>query len=80
MRLNIHEAKTHLSAILAKLKEGETVVICKRNTPIAELRRLPARPHKKRPIGRAAGKLKVPKSFFEPLPPDVIAAFRGEST
>ena len=78
IKLNIHQAKTHLSRYLARLKEGETLVICKRNTPIAEVRALPQIGQRKRPIGLAKGKLKVPPSFFEPLPDDVIAAFEGE--
>jgi len=78
IKLNIHEAKTHLSRYLARLKEGETLVICKRNTPIAEVRALPQTRQRKRPIGLAKDKLKVPPSFFEPLPDDVIAAFEGE--
>jgi antitoxin (DNA-binding transcriptional repressor) of toxin-antitoxin stability system len=78
-KLNIHEAKTHLSAILAKLRPGDTVVICRRNTPIAEIRALPSALKKRRPVGLEAGKLHVPRSFFEPLPDDVIEAFGATS-
>ena len=78
IKLNIHQAKTHLSRYLARLKDGETLVICKRNTPIAEVRALPQAGQRKRPIGLAKGKLKVLPSFFEPLPDDIIAAFEGE--
>ena len=74
-KLNIHEAKTHLSAILAKLRPGEKVLICRRNTPIAEIRALPPVSGKRRPIGLEAGKLVVPQSFFEPLPDEVIESF-----
>ena len=74
-KLNIHEAKTHLSAILAKLRPGDRVLICRRNTPIAEIRALPAATHKRRPVGLEAGRLTVPQSFFEPLPDDVIESF-----
>ena len=44
-KLNIHEAKTHLSAWLDRLERGdeEVVVICRRNEPIAELRALEAK-------------------------------------
>ncbi len=77
IKLNIHEAKTHLSRYLAKLKPGETIQICKRNTPIAELRALPARPRKPRPIGLAKGKVVIHPGFFDPLPDDLIAAFEG---
>ncbi len=38
IRVNIHEAKTHLSKYLEKVAEGETIILCKRNVPIAEIR------------------------------------------
>jgi antitoxin (DNA-binding transcriptional repressor) of toxin-antitoxin stability system len=79
IKLNIHQAKTHLSRYLARLKEGETLVICKRNTPIAEVRPLPAVPQKPRPLGLAKGKLKIHESFFDPLPDDIVAAFEGRN-
>ena len=43
IKLNVHEAKTHLSYYLQKLKRGETILLCRRNVPIAEIRPLPAR-------------------------------------
>jgi prevent-host-death family protein len=73
--VNIHEAKTNLSRILAKVMKGETVILCNRNRPVAELRPLPARPPARRPIGLAKGKFSVPPSFFEPLPDEVIRSF-----
>jgi prevent-host-death family protein len=42
--LNIHEAKTHLSSILLQVAEkGETYLICRNGTPVADLI-----PHKKK--------------------------------
>ena len=41
IKLNVHEAKTHLSKYLAKLKAGERILLCKRNHPIAEITALP---------------------------------------
>ncbi len=79
IKLNIHEAKTHLSRYLAHLKPGDTIQICKHNKPIAELRALPTTPRKPRPIGLAEGEFKVPDSFFDPLPDDIIAAFEGRN-
>ena len=76
-KLNIHEAKTHLSAILATLLPGDKVLICRRNNPIAELRALPVSGRKRRPFGLDAGKLTVPPSFFEPLPEDILESFEG---
>jgi prevent-host-death family protein len=78
IKLNIHEAKTHLSRYLDRVAKGETIVLCKRNEPIAEIRVLPAVSRKPRPIGLAKGKWSTPKSFFEPLPNDVLAAFHAK--
>jgi len=80
IKLNIHEAKTHLSKYLAKLQQGETIVLCRRNTPIAEIRPLLPESKKPRPIGLGKKKFKVPPSFFEPLPDDLIEAFEGRGT
>lgn len=77
IKLNIHQAKTHLSRYLARLKPGETIQLCKRNTPIAEIRPLPVAPQKPRPLGLAKGKVQIHPSFFDPLPDDIIAAFEG---
>jgi len=78
IKLNIHEAKTHLSRYLGKLARGETILLCKRNVPIAEIRPLSSGRKTKRPIGLAKGKFKVPAEFFERLPPDVLASFYSQ--
>lgn len=76
IKLNIHQAKTHLSRYLADLKEGDVILLCKRNMPIAEVRLLPATPAV-RSIGLAKNHFQVPPSFFEPLPDDVLVSFQG---
>lgn len=77
IKLNIHQAKTHLSAYLERLRQGEVIVLCKRNQPIAEIRGLPPAPQTKRPLGLAKGKVKIHAGFFEPLPEEVLEAFEG---
>ncbi len=78
IKLNVHEAKTHLSRYLQRLVRGESILLCKRNVPIAEIRPVPSHRKSKRPVGLAKGKFKVPREFFEPLPADVLASFYGE--
>jgi prevent-host-death family protein len=78
IKLNVHEAKTHLSAYLERVARGETILLCKRNTPIAEIRPLPRRRTVRRPLGLDQGAFVVPPDFFEPLPADVLAVFSGE--
>ena len=77
MKANVADVKAHLSEYLRQLQDsGETLTICNRNEPVAELRLLP----KKRipEIGFAKGEFEVPPSFFEPLPDDILRAFNGE--
>lgn len=39
LTVNTHEAKTRLSALIAAIEQrGETVLICRNGTPVAELR------------------------------------------
>lgn len=78
IRLNIHEAKTHLSRYLDRLEKGESILLCRRNVPIAEIRPVPPERSTQRPIGLAAGTFEVPPSFFEPLPDELTDAFHGE--
>lgn len=79
IRLNIHEAKTHLSRYLDRLLKGEVILLCRRNVPIAEIRAIPPRRTRKRPLGLCKGEFSIPESFFAPLPDEVLRAFRGES-
>jgi len=79
-KLNIHEAKTHLSGYLEDLANGEVIILCKRNVPVAEIRGITSREGQRpRPTGLAHGEFKVPKTFFDPLPNDLLAAFTGGS-
>jgi prevent-host-death family protein len=77
IRINIHEAKANLSRYLKRLKQGETVVICHRNVPVAELRPMPQLDRDPRPVGLHRGKFDLSPLFFEPLPAEVEDAFFG---
>ena len=76
-RLDMREAGTHLSRYIAQLKDGETILLCRRNVPVAAVRALPRARTKPRPFGLARGQFTVPDSFFEALPDDVIESFEG---
>jgi antitoxin (DNA-binding transcriptional repressor) of toxin-antitoxin stability system len=78
IRLNVHQAKTNLSKYLDRLAEGETILLCKRNTPVAEIRAVAPVRKTKRPIGLAKNKVKIMKSFFKPLPGELLDAFEGK--
>lgn len=68
IKVNIHDAKTNLSRYLARVAAGETIVLCNRNVPVAEIRPVPPDRTTPRPIGLARGTFEVPAAFFEPLP------------
>ena len=76
IKINTAEAKTRLSYYLERVEGGETVVVCRRNVPVAEIRPLPKRPREQRRVGIDRG-MSVPASFFEPLPDDLLDAFEG---
>ncbi len=76
IKVNIAEARADLARYLARVESGETVTLCRRNVPIAEIRPLRAPPERERPIGIDRG-MTVPASFFEPLPDDLLRAFGG---
>ena len=77
-KVSITEAKARLSSLLDQAHSGETVVICRRNTPVAELRPLPLERTALRRIGIDRG-MKIPDSFFEPLPVELVEDFKGGS-
>ena len=67
------------AARLDRVARGETIVLCRRNVPVAEIRPLAQRRTEERPVGIDPG-LVVPDSFFEPLPEDLLRAFEGGAT
>ncbi|HTT83977.1 MAG TPA: type II toxin-antitoxin system prevent-host-death family antitoxin [Rhizomicrobium sp.] len=77
---NIHEAKTNLSALIAKAEAGEDVLIARAGKPVVKL--VPVSAHgKKRPDRRPGfmkGKIWIGPDFEDPLPEEILAAFRGE--
>lgn len=75
-KVNIAEAKTHFLRYLDIVENGETVVVSRRNVPIAEVHPVPKPCVEERPVGIDRGRI-VPASFFEPLPDDLLDAFEG---
>jgi prevent-host-death family protein len=77
-KVNINEAKTHLSHYLDQVEKGERIILCRRNRPVAEVRSIPAPLRQQRPIGLAKGRFSLPASFFDPLPDEVGGLFAGD--
>ena len=72
--VNMHEAKTQLSKLVAKVLAGEDVIIAKSGTPVVRI--VPVHDHPKpRTPGQYAGKIHIADDFDAPLPPDCMDAF-----
>jgi prevent-host-death family protein len=72
--VNIHEAKTHLSRLLNRVRAGEEILIAKAGKPIARL--VPWRePLKNRVSGLDRGVFTVPDDFDAPLPDEILKGF-----
>lgn len=75
--VKMHDAKTNLSRLIARVEAGEEIVIMRGSTPVARLVPVEARPAERRP-GRLAGKVRLDDSFFEALPEDELAAWEDK--
>ncbi len=73
--VNVHQAKTQLSRLLAQVEAGEEVIIARRGQPVARLVRCQLRG--KRRFGAMKGQIVVDDSILEPLPEDELAAWEG---
>jgi len=77
MQINMHEAKSKLSALAEKVWQGETVIIAKAGKPYLDLL-----PHKEERIqrkpGRFKGQIRVAEDF-DRTSDEVIDAFEGKS-
>lgn len=65
-KANLHEVKSRLSHYARLVKAGETVVLCDRNKPFAEIRPLEGGefPRKRRTLGLMKGLCPVGPEFF----------------
>lgn len=72
--VNIHEAKTHLSAILKRVESGEDILIAKAGKPIARVSPILSSSGKRQP-GSAKGRIAMTQNFIEPLPENILKGF-----
>ena len=74
--VNVHEAKTNLSRLLAKVEAGEDVIIARNGTPVARV--VPVHRPGKRQFGSMKGRIRLDDGFFDPLPEEELAAWEGK--
>lgn len=70
-RVNMHQAKTELSKLVAKALRGEDVVIMRLGKPVARL--VPI--YQERVPGLACGRVHIGEDFNSPLPDDILDSF-----
>ena len=76
IRVNIQEAKTHLSRYIDRVEQGDVVVVCRHNQPVAELRAIetsPVRPA--RVAGLLKGQVHWEPDAFAPMTVEELAEF-----
>ena len=74
--VNVHEAKTNLSKLIAEVIAGGHVVIARGAVPAVRL--VAVDPPGKRRFGALRGKIEIDTQFNESLPEDELAAWQGE--
>jgi len=74
--VNIHEAKTQLSRLLARVEGGEEIIIARAGRAIARLIPMESAPTQRQP-GSAHGLFTVPDDFDAPLPYEIVDAFES---
>jgi prevent-host-death family protein len=75
--VNIADVKARLSEYLEAVTQGETVVICRHNRPVAELRPIEVRRTGPRDLTPMFPDWKIDPAFFEPLDAEELAAWEG---
>lgn len=72
--INVHEAKTHFSKLLERVRQGEEIIVAKAGKPIAKL--LPiAQGSAVRVPGSAGDKITIAPDFDAPLPDQILDDF-----
>lgn len=70
---NVHEAKTNLSKLLAKVEKGQRVTITRNGVPVADL--VPHRAKGKRELGWAKGQFELPEGWDRPMTDEEVDRF-----
>jgi prevent-host-death family protein len=78
-KTSVAEIKARLSEYLERVEQGERIVICRHNKPVAELGPVESSRTEPRPLGSLPGRpaFTVAEAFLEPLTAGELAAWEG---
>lgn len=79
--VNLSKSDTELSRLVDETLAGEEVVITREGRPVAKLVPVEGDTPRKRErrFGLLAGQVRIGPDFDDPLPEEMMKAFRGES-
>lgn len=76
--VNMHEAKTHLSRLVDRVADGETIIIARSGRPVAQLTQLPKTTPGNQRLGFLRGAFRVPDDFDQLGKDEIAAAFGSQ--
>lgn len=74
-QVNVHEAKTKLSQLLAEVEGGREIIVARNGKPVAKLVPFPAEVRKKLRLGTLKGKIWMSPDFDAPLSEEELKAW-----
>lgn len=76
--VNMHEAKTRLSQLVARAEQGESFIIAKAGKPVVRVTAIDSpEPGQQKRIGFMAGQLEVPDDFDRMGADEIVNIFGG---
>ena len=77
LQVNMHEAKTNLSSLVAKAVNGESFIIAKSGKPLVKVIAYNENDIGKKRIGFMKGKISIPDDFDEMCTDEINKMFYG---
>jgi len=79
IQVDVQQVQANFPRYLEQVANGATIVVCKDNKAVAEIRPINPAPHQQpRPLGLAQGMGTILPNAFEPLPDEILDAFEGK--
>ena len=77
LQVNIHEAKTNLSSLIANAIKGEPFIIAKAGKPMVIVSPITAPEKPRRRIGFMKGQISIPDDFNRMFEKEIFEMFEG---